>query len=188
MGKIDIEILPGQETRIYGELLEDFEAGEILTPAQTSNYIFIELPSDHVPGYTNQLCYDLQMRGLTPIIAHPEQNLEFREQPNKLYSLVKNGTTTQVTSASITGDLGKKVQRFTFELIEAHLTHFIASNAHNSKRRGFRMAKAFEIVNKKYGQDYRDYFLNNSEFVVQGKDIYKEMPERIRKRKLLGFI
>src|SRR5437016_1701574 len=38
---IPLEVLPGQETRIYGELLEDFEKGDILT-LNTTNYLFVE--------------------------------------------------------------------------------------------------------------------------------------------------
>lgn len=47
--QIDLEILPGQENRIYGEILEDYEKGEIQTLAGTS-YLFIEFPSGHVPA------------------------------------------------------------------------------------------------------------------------------------------
>ncbi|MED4268342.1 CpsB/CapC family capsule biosynthesis tyrosine phosphatase [Priestia megaterium] len=45
---IPLEVLPGQETRIYGSLLEDLEKGDILALNHT-NYVFIELPSIHVP-------------------------------------------------------------------------------------------------------------------------------------------
>jgi len=184
---VKIEILPGQETRIYGEILEDYQKGEILTLASISTYLFIELPSGHVPRYTGQLLYDIQMSGLTPVIVHPERNAEIIEQPDKLYSLVKNGAATQVTAASIAGYFGKKIQRFTFDLIEANLTHFVASDAHNTSKRGFKMEEAYELLKKKYGTESLYYFMDNSEIILDAKDIYREVPERVKKKKLFGF-
>ena len=160
---------------------------EILTIANISNYLFVEFPSSHVPQYTNQLLFDIQMKGLTPVIVHPERNVELVEQPDKLYRLVKNGAATQITASSLAGYLGKKIQRFTFDLIEANLTHFIASDAHNTTKRGFKMAEAYDLVEKKYGTDSLYYFMENAEQVVDGKDIYREIPARIKRKKLLGL-
>ncbi|MBW8350267.1 tyrosine protein phosphatase [Bacillus sp. IITD106] len=185
--QVNIEILPGQETRIYGEILEDYEYDEILTLASISNYLLIELPSSSVPRYTEQLCYDIQMKGLIPVIVHPERNAELIQRPDKLYSLVKNGAATQITAASFTGYFGKKIQKFTFDLIETNLTHFIASDAHNTTTRGFKMSEAVELLEKKYGQDQVYLFLDNAEQIVMGKHIYREVPEQIKKKKIFGL-
>ncbi|MCM3111988.1 tyrosine-protein phosphatase [Lederbergia lenta] len=184
---VKVEILPGQETRIYGELLEDYDAGEILTLANISNYLFIELPSNHVPGYTDQLCFDTQMQGLTPVIVHPERNSELIEHPDKLYKLVKNGVATQITAGSFTGYFGKKIQKFTFDLIESNLTHFLASDAHNTTKRCFKMEEAYELLKKKYGTDSLYYFMDNAELIVEGKDIDREIPTPIKRKKILGI-
>ncbi|CAM4161638.1 tyrosine-protein phosphatase [Lederbergia lenta] len=184
---INVEILPGQETRIYGELLEDYEAGEILTLANISSYLFIELPSNHVPGYTEQLCFDTQMQGLTPVIVHPERNSELIEHPDKLYKLVKNGVATQITAGSFTGYFGKKIQKFTFDLIESNLTHFLASDAHNTTKRCFKMEEAYELLKKKYGTDSLYYFMDNAELITEGKDIDREIPTPIKRKKILGI-
>src|SRR5699024_4196574 len=55
-----LTVLPGQEVRIYGEILEDWEKGDIL-PINHSKYLFIEFPSDSVPHYTEKLFYDIQL-------------------------------------------------------------------------------------------------------------------------------
>lgn len=183
---IDLVILPGQESRIYGEMIEDYEQREILTLADTA-YVFVEFPSNHVPAYADQLFFDLQMKGLMPIIVHPERNSELVEQPDKLYKFVKNGVATQVTAASVTGDFGKKIQKFTFDLIESNLTHFIASDAHNTTTRNFRMKAAFDLVQQRYGNDSMFYFMDNAELLVDGLNIDKDVPARIKKKKLFGL-
>ncbi|WP_062108609.1 tyrosine-protein phosphatase [Bacillus niameyensis] len=185
--KVNVKILPGQETRIYGEILDDYEAGEIVTLANHSDYLFIELPTNHVPRYTDQLCFDIQMKGLVPVIVHPERNTELLERPEKLYRLVKNGVATQITAASIAGYFGKKIEKFTFDLIESNLTHFLASDAHNTTTRGFKMAEACDLLEKRFGIDTLYLFLDNAELIVEGKDIYREIPQQIKKKKFLGI-
>jgi protein-tyrosine phosphatase len=123
--KIDLNVLPGQETRIYGEMLAGYEQDEIL-PIDNTQYVLVEFSSTHVPRYTEKLFYDLQTKGLIPVIVHPERNQEIIERPEVLYQLVKKGALTQVTAASISGDFGKKIKNFSMQLIEANLTHFIA--------------------------------------------------------------
>lgn len=78
--QIPLEILPGQETRIFGEILEDYKKEEILT-LNNSNYLFIEFPTSTVPRYAERLLYDIQLEGLIPIIVHPERNKEILENP-----------------------------------------------------------------------------------------------------------
>lgn len=185
--QVKVKILPGQETRIYGEMVEDYEKGEILTLAEVSTYVFVELPSGHVPRYTEQLLFDLQMKGVTPVIVHPERNAELIQQPDKLYQFVKNGAATQVTAASVVGYFGKKIQKFTEDLIRANLTHFIASDAHNTTTRAFKMEEALEAINAKFGSDILFMLMDNSELIGDGKDIFREIPERIRKKRIFGL-
>jgi protein-tyrosine phosphatase len=109
------------------------------------------------------------------------------EQPEKLYQLIEKGAISQVTAASLTGAFGKKIQQFSFQLIEANLTHVIASDAHNTHSRGFKMAEAMDTIEKKYGNDYLYLFLENAEYMIDGKMIYKEMPQKIKRKKLFGI-
>ncbi|WP_347321049.1 CpsB/CapC family capsule biosynthesis tyrosine phosphatase [Rossellomorea sp. RS05] len=185
--RVDLKVLPGQETRIYGEMVEDYRKGELLTLNQVSHYLFVEFPSNAIPGYAERLFYDLQNEGLVPVIVHPERNAEIMERPDKLYTLVKNGAITQVTAASLTGYFGKNIQRLSKQMIEANLTHFIASDAHNVKNRTFKMAEAMDTIEKQYGIDMIYYFTENAELLIDGKNIYREIPERIKKKKFLGI-
>ena len=184
--KIDLNVLPGQETRIYGEMVEGYELGEIL-PIDNTQYVLVEFSSSHVPRYTEKLFYDLQTKGLIPVIVHPERNQEIIERPDVLYKLVEKGALTQVTAASISGDFGKKIKTFSLQLIEANLTHFIASDAHNTVNRTFKMREAFDIIQAKYGNDMVYLLEENAELVIEGSHIYKEVPERIKKKKFLNI-
>lgn len=183
---IPLKVLPGQEIRIYGEVVDDLEKDEILTLNETQ-YIFIELPSGHVPRYTEKLLFDLQLKGLVPIIVHPERNQEIIERHDVLYNLVIKGALTQVTASSLSGYFGKKIKNFSFQLIEANLTHFIASDAHNISSRGFKMAETMDLIESKYGKDYVYLFQENAELLVENSNVYREAPEPIKKKKFLGI-
>lgn len=180
--KIDLTILPGQETRIYGELVTGYEMGEI-QPVNGSQYVLVEFSSSHVPRYTEKLFYDLQVKGLIPVIVHPERNQEIIEQPDLLYKLVQNGALTQVTAGSICGDFGKKIRNFSLQLIESNLTHLIASDAHNTKTRTFKLREAFDLIHERYGNEMVYLFDDNAALVLEGSNVYKEVPEKIKKKK-----
>ncbi|WP_338778817.1 CpsB/CapC family capsule biosynthesis tyrosine phosphatase [Metabacillus sp. FJAT-52054] len=184
--KIPLTIIPGQETRIHGELLQGIENGEIL-PIQDTRYMLIELPSGHVPRYTETMLFDLQIKGFTPIIVHPERNAEIIENPDLLYNLVKKGSLTQVTAASLTGHFGKKIRKFSLELVEAQLTHIIASDAHNTTTRGFQLLNGLDVLNKEFGSEAAYLYRENAEIILQNHSIGGHPPSRIKKKKFLGI-
>ncbi|MDR7002195.1 CpsB/CapC family capsule biosynthesis tyrosine phosphatase [Neobacillus niacini] len=184
--EIDVKILPGQEPRIYGEILEDFQQNQIQT-LNDSSYLLIEFPSNHVPRYTERLLFDVQIQGLIPIIVHPERNSELMERPELLYQFVEKGALTQVTASSVAGYFGKKIKEFSHQLIETNLTHFIASDAHNITSRSFKMQEAFDLIQSKFGIDYVYLFKENAELVVNGENVMREVPEPIKKKKKFIF-
>jgi protein-tyrosine phosphatase len=184
--KIDLKILSGQEPAINGELAEDYDKGQIMTLNGT-HYVFVELPSNHVPRYTEKMLYDLQLKGLIPVIVHPERNSEIHERPELLYKLVEKGALAQLTAASICGKFGKKIKSFSEQLVEANLVHFIASDAHNVTSRAFHLGQAYDLIQKQYGVDMVYLFTENAELLVEGMNVYKEQPQPVKRKKFLGI-
>ncbi len=185
--KIDIEILEGQEPRITGDIIEDIDSGEILTLCNSGQYVHIELPSNQVPSYTHSIIFELRLKGITPIIVHPERNSEIIENSSLLYDLVTEGALTQVTAGSVIGNFGKKIQKFSYQLIEHNLTHFIASDAHNISNRSFHLRRAYQDVETKLGIKKRCQLEGYAKTLVNGDFILNDSPEMIRKKKILGI-
>ncbi|KAB2445572.1 tyrosine-protein phosphatase [Bacillus luti] len=184
---INLTILPGQEIRLYGELLEDYDQGHIVTLNNKDRHILIEFPANHVPRYTERMLYELRVKGITPIIVHPERNREIIEHPDMLYKLVNQGTLTQITAGSITGRFGKKIKKFSLQLIEHNLAHVISSDAHNTITRPFHLRAAYETVEKIFGSSTSHNFKKNTILLKDGKSVYQEEPERIMRKKILGL-
>lgn len=184
---LTLTILPGQESRIFGEMVEEYHDNKLLTLNNSHKYVFVEFPSSQVPRYTEKLLFNLQSEGLIPIIVHPERNSRLIEDPDLLYNLVNKGALTQVTASSLTGHFGKKIQKFSHQLIESNLTHIIASDAHNTSHRSFRMDMAFEIVEKEYGMDMVYLFNDNAHSIIKGQTCFIEPPEKVKRKRFLGI-
>lgn len=182
-----LSVLPGQECTISEDFIESYENGQLLSINNANKFIFLSLESGQVPYYTEKLVYDIQMKGLTPIIAHPEKNIELMEASEQLYQLVKKGACVQLSAGSIVGYFGKRTRKFSFDLIEANLAHFIASDAQDKKSGAFPLNEAYTIIEKKFGTDIKENFIENAELVIEGDSIIKEVPIRMKKKKLFGM-
>ncbi|GAF65031.1 UTP--glucose-1-phosphate uridylyltransferase [Bacillus sp. TS-2] len=184
---IPLKILPGHELRIHGDLLEELQNGEALSVANLGTYLFIEFPSNHIPSYAKTLFYQLQVEGYQPVIVHPERNSKLIESPNIIYEFVKSGVLTQVTSSSITGHFGKKIQKFSLQLIEHQLTHFVSSDAHNIESRTFRMKDAYKVIEKEFDLEQVELLKENAEQVINNGAVTIEEAIPFKRKKLLGI-
>ncbi|MFC5772423.1 tyrosine-protein phosphatase [Ectobacillus antri] len=184
---INVTIVPGQEVRLYGELLADYEANKIQTLNDTGKYILIEFPNNHVPRYTPQLLFEMQLKGLIPVIAHPERNAEIAEYPDKLYQFIKQGALAQLTAASIIGAFGKTIQKLSMQLVEGNLVHIVASDAHNTAGRACRISEAYHLIEEEFGTDMKYLFMDNAAYMVKGQMVDKIDPQPLRRKKLFGI-
>ncbi|MFC0013764.1 MULTISPECIES: tyrosine-protein phosphatase [Allobacillus] len=179
---IDLIVKPGQELRIQGDLLEGLQ-GSTSIPLGDTHYLLVEFPSNHVPRYTERVLFDIQTEGYKPIIVHPERNSDLIQNPNKLLDLVQNGALTQVTAASVAGKFGKRIKQFSTQLIESNLTHFVASDAHNTTTRGFCMREAYAEIEKEFGYGVSEMLKENARMVDLNESVIGEPPIAVRKKK-----
>ncbi|YCI75552.1 tyrosine protein phosphatase [Bacillus sp. R1-10] len=183
---IPLTIHLGQEVRIHRDIFSSLEKEEILTLDDNGTYLLLELPSGRVPTYTQEVIYELLLKGITPIIVHPERNKELCENHKLLFELVQEGALTQLTSGSIIGNFGKSIQSFSKKIIEHNLAHFIATDAHNIGSRGFTLQQAYETITKAYGIQRTYYFKENAEQLLKGQSPNVEKPLPFKK-KILGI-
>ncbi|MDX8047119.1 CpsB/CapC family capsule biosynthesis tyrosine phosphatase [Gracilibacillus sp. S3-1-1] len=179
---VNVELIPAQTIRLYGEIEKDLTSNSILTFSDDPVYLFVELAQEHTPEYTRQLCYDLQLKGYQPIFVHPEKNLNIQQDNDLLYSLVKNGGLVQISAASLSGKEGKKVQRLAKDFVKHNLVHFIGSDSREAK--SYHLTDGWKVVRKlnkwQTLQDNMNLFINR-------KAVRGEEPMRVKKTKILGI-
>ncbi|MGG0413143.1 tyrosine-protein phosphatase [Peribacillus simplex] len=183
---IPLTIHHGQEVRIHRDIFTSLEKEELLTLDDNGTYLLLELPSGRVPSYTQEVIYELLLKGITPIIVHPERNKELIANHKLLFELVQEGALTQLTSGSIIGIFGKSIQSFSKKIIEHNLAHFIATDAHNIGSRGFTLQQAYETITKAYGIERTFYFKENAEQILKDQSPAVEKPLPFKK-KILGI-
>ena len=175
LNEVGIHIYPGQEVRISDQILPQLENNQIIG-LNHSKYLLIELPSEHVPHYTGRLFFELQSKGYVPIIAHPERNKEISSNLDVLYDLINAGALSQLTTASLIGKQGKKIQKTCLDMIENNLTHFVASDAHHVEKRPFIMDSLFKERKLKKHHEEIQSLINNAKFILDNKDLPKKQP------------
>jgi len=116
-------------------------------------YLLVEFNEFSIPRAMDQTLHELQLRGIHPIITHPERNGILRAQPERLREWVRLGCYVQVTGGSLTGGFGPGACQHAIRWIADGLVHFVASDAHNTKSRVLKLQPAFDVVREKFGED-----------------------------------
>lgn len=148
---IPIEIYAGGEVHISPDLVERYEAGQLLTYNDAGRYMLVELPPAEIPVYTEQVLFDLQLRGITPVIAHVERNQGIIRRLDKLVEFIQRGALAQVTASSLTAS--GALAEFTRTLLEHRLVHFIATDTHGVRRRKPELKPAVERASVWIGEE-----------------------------------
>ncbi|MCA0981215.1 tyrosine-protein phosphatase [Exiguobacterium aestuarii] len=172
---ITLDIYPGQEIRVFGDLVQALEDGEALSLAG-SRYVLVEFPSDTVPAYAEQLFFRLQTEGYTPVIAHPERNKELATNPKRLVDFVSSGALSQVTTSSLTGEFGQNVKEIAFVFLRNGLSQLVASDAHSTGRRTFYWEAAEQAVAEELGVERWETLKENAAAIVKDEFVFVDPP------------
>jgi len=134
-GDLPLTVLPGAEVRADPQLAEMVRCDEVITVADGGEYLLMEPPFIGIPNYLEQLCFELQVAGITPILAHPERAEIAQHQPEMYERLVERGCLIQVNAPSLHGEYGRTIAEIAADLIRRGLAHIVASDAHNTTSR-----------------------------------------------------
>jgi len=132
---ISLTILPGADVYFSAELLTQIDEGKALTIGDWERYLLLEFPFQGIPYGVEEVLFQLMVKRITPIISHPERNLEIASRTRRYFEMVRMGCLGQVTAMSLTGEFGGDVKRVADKLLKARLVHIIASDAHSTNSR-----------------------------------------------------
>ncbi|MFR0496457.1 tyrosine-protein phosphatase [Limosilactobacillus reuteri subsp. suis] len=180
---IPLTVFPGQKVRINGQLLEALDKDDILFADTAGKYMMLEFPDDDVPHYTNQMIFDLQQRGIVPVIVHPERNTKIMSEPDLVYQLLQKGCLSQITASSYVGTFGKKVENFSRQLIEAGQGYVFASDAHDLPGRKYEMQQAFEKMRREFGTKLVYEYKQNAQLIINGENVSMNEIKVLKRRK-----
>lgn len=149
-----LRILPGAEIRINHDLIQQFDAGRLMTLNNAGTHILLELPAMFMIKGIGLMIRQLCKRGVTPIIVHPERNPMILNWPGLVKDLVYQGAAMQITAASLTGDFGKQAMKVARDMVIMRQVFCLGSDMHPGRQ--YRMAKARDRLVKLAGQTAAD--------------------------------
>ena len=160
----------------------------VIVPLASSRYVLMELASNSVPPMIEQPLYRMQLDGWVPVIAHPERNLVFQEQPERLAFLIEHGARTQITTGSLTGEFGPQARASAETLLRRGLVHFVATDAHNTTKRPPRLRAALEALQSLVGETVAHALtVENPRAVLENRGLDYE-PEPVAAAPSDGFL
>jgi protein-tyrosine phosphatase len=154
--KLGLKILPGMELRVAPDLPDKIAGNKLLT-LNSGRYILLELPPAHIPAGFESLVRKISSMNYGIVLAHPEKNLLFQDNPKILLDLKRSlnfwDLVGQVSADSVLGDAGRIPLKTAKWLLKHNAAHIIASDCHSDKERPPRLAKAVGVAAKWIGKD-----------------------------------
>ena len=167
-------VLAGSEVWFGDDLVELLEKGDAgpLTTLAGSRALLVEFSPGWVSPRAAAVFHELRVMGVVPVIAHPERNLVFAGEPERLAALVERGAVVQVTAASFLGEAGRGALAAVERFLKLGLVHLVASDAHSILARPPRMAAARERVRKTWGAEMEDgLFVANPKALLVNEEL-----------------
>lgn len=166
---IKIKINYGQEVYYSESMIEDYKNGTIGT-INDSRYMLFELPMGKFESETFDIIYELQVLGITPVLAHPERYKFIMEEPSFINKFIDEGVLFQMNAGSITGNFAGKVKKTASILLEHGIYNFIGSDAHNDANRRANISEGIKLASEK-NKMYRDFFEESSIKLLKNEEV-----------------
>lgn len=169
---MSVKILPGADVHVNHDMAGMLAAGNAMTVNDRGRFMMVELPHHMIPPNFQDWIFALKLKGITPIITHPERNLSIKKHMEELHAWVKLGALVQITAMSLTGHFGDGARQSAREMLKGNLVHFIATDAHSVKHRPPVLSRARDAAAKLIGETEADHLVvTNPRSILEGKPV-----------------
>jgi len=161
----------GNEVYYETDVGVKMEAGKAMT-LNGSRYCLLEFRTSTPRSQIEMGVSEVLRFGYVPIIAHAERYEAFRHEKDLTDEVLHMGALIQLNADSIMGKHRLSVTSFCKQLLREGKAHFIATDAHDSRKRPPLLRDCFWKVYKKYGAAYTEkLFYENAQAVIDNKRI-----------------
>ncbi len=168
---IPLSVSPGQEIRMNEEFLEELFNNNYLSIDENGKYYLVEFSWQTFPSFAKGYLQQMLDADIIPVIAHPERQQPFIENPNILRDLINMGCISQITATSIVGGYTEEIRQTAYQMMRENLIHVIASDAHDTVVRPYNLNQALKILKLEFGTEYADYLIQNAERIFKGEKV-----------------
>ena len=126
---IKINLYLGNEVFVT-ENIEELLKNKEISKINNSKYLLIELPMNQKPKNINNIIYELKIKGIIPIIAHPERYDYVEKNPNIVNEWIEEGAILQSNYGSIIGIYGKGPKKTIKKLLKKNVISILSTDIH----------------------------------------------------------
>jgi len=180
---LGIEIYPGAEVYASDDLF--FCEGLEEVTLNNSKYILVEFPMRGI-SFSTVLRYieTIFLKGLVPIIAHPERYSFIQKQYDRANFLADIGVFFQINASSLAGRMGREEFDLAYEFVMKDLANFIASDSHSLNHRPPDMLSMIREFPPNISRRGLDRMLNiPPQALVDGKPIPRSLGSGMLRRR-----
>ena len=181
---IPVDVLSGGEVDLAWAQEATDEDLRLVSYGQRGTDLLLETPYGPLPSTFEALLFGIQVRGYRILLAHPERNPTFRDDPDRLAALVARDVLVQVTAGALAGARrNSPSRRLTLWLIERGLCHVIASDSHGPSNRRAPLSKAVAEAERTVGEAARQMVTAAPEAILTGEPVPAPGKRRSRMRR-----
>jgi len=126
---IELNLHRNAENRLDADFFDRLERGES-RPLGSGRYVLVEAPFDSPLPSLLDLIFRIKLKGLTPLIAHPERCHEFQGKGGRAAEAVRAGALLQLELGAPLGRYGPLARKVSERLLEDDLYAVAASDLH----------------------------------------------------------
>jgi protein-tyrosine phosphatase len=140
-------------------------------PVAESQYLLVEAPYSAPLPALPEMVFQMKLKGITPLIAHPERCMEFQEIKRAL-AVVDAGAVLQLDVGSLTGRYGRTAKKIAKELLEHDGYGIAATDLHSPAGAKEWLTSSFESLREMVGPNAFDSLLgHNPRKILRGQPL-----------------
>jgi protein-tyrosine phosphatase len=155
---IPLHLVAGADVHITPDLASGLQSGHLLSLADT-RYVLIEPPHNVLPPRLEECFFGLLAAGYVPILTHPERLSWINAHYTTVERLFQAGVWMQVTAGSLAGAFGRNPLYWAERMLDEGRVHFLATDAHDTKRRPPNLSRGRELAAKRVGEGEAEHLV-----------------------------
>jgi len=169
---IDINLYLGNEVFVNNNLEQLLKNNEI-SSINNSKYLLIELPMHNKIKNITDIIYELRIKGIIPIIAHPERYEFVQKKPESVQELIEEGAILQSNYGSIVGVYGEHAKKTLKKLLKKDMISILATDIHFPNNKIYlNMNTIRKKITKIIGEEKsKELMITNPKKVIENKPL-----------------
>ncbi|MBO0933197.1 histidinol-phosphatase [Fibrella sp. HMF5036] len=98
----------------------------------SARYVLVETGWAAAPMQLDQWLFAMQLKGYTPVLAHPERYRYYQTDPGRLTQLRDQGCLLQLNLLSLAGRYGPQAKTLAMSLLQDRAISFVSSDLHRT--------------------------------------------------------